>query len=93
MRCKNLVRMGGIGFALLFSSALVTAQEAVLDKGAAPVYMIEEDWELKVQHPDPEICSPQVTFFTSPSADTEDDYFQLQMNYHADEWFDRGGVH
>ncbi|MDG2220258.1 MAG: hypothetical protein P8L85_02700, partial [Rubripirellula sp.] len=27
------------------------------------------------------------------STGSEDDYFQLQMNYHADQWFDGGGFH
>ncbi len=81
MRC-----VGGIGLALLFALSPSAADQA-------KVYKVEEDWELKIQHPDPAICSPQVTFFTSPSVNTSNDYFQLQMNYHCDEWFDEGGFH
>lgn len=86
MRHSPFVCVGGIGFALLFALAPCAAQDAV-------VYKIEEDWQMNIQHPDPAICSPQVTFFTSPSVNSDDDYFQLQMNYHADEWFDGGGFH
>lgn len=93
MRSNTFVRMGGIGLMLLFVASAATADEASINKIEAPIYKIEEDWEMHIQHPDPEICSPQVTFFTSPSTDSEDDYFQLQMNYHADEWFDGGGFH
>lgn len=83
---KHLVRIGGMGFALLFALTPCLAEEA-------KVFKIEEDWEMNIHHPDPAICSPQVTFFTSPSTENAGDYFQLQMNYHCDEWFDGGGFH
>ena len=57
------------------------------------VQMIEEDWEMAINEPDPNSHSPQVTFFTSPCADCDDTYFQLQMNYAADEGFSGGGFH
>jgi hypothetical protein len=55
------------------------------------VQMIEEDWEMVINEPDPNSHSPQVTFFTAPCADCEHTYFQLQMNYAADEGFSGGG--
>ena len=93
MRSNMSVRVGGFGLMLLFVASAATADEALINKIEAAIYKIEEDWEMHIQHPDAEICSPQVTYFTSPSTDSEDDYFQLQMNYHADEWFDGGGFH
>ncbi|TWU55774.1 hypothetical protein [Rubripirellula reticaptiva] len=81
------VFIGGMfaAFAAWTSSAC-TADESV-------IYKIEEDWEMVINEPDPANCSPQVTFFTSPSADAEDIYFQLQMNYSADAQFSSGGFH
>lgn len=57
------------------------------------IYKIEEDWEMVINDPDPANHSPQVTFFTSPSANLDDVYFQLQMNYAADAGFSAGGFH
>ncbi len=56
------------------------------------IYLIEEDWELIVNEPDPICNSPQITFFTSPTP-SESDYFQLQMNYAADDDYSSGGFH
>jgi len=57
----------------------------------SPVWKVEEDWELKTYQSDPSIFSPQITFFSTPDdADTET-YFQLQMNYSADNNFSAGG--
>lgn len=55
------------------------------------IYRIEEDWELRINDPDPANFSPQLTLFVSPSVDTEADYFQLQLNYSADSDFSGGG--
>ena len=59
----------------------------------AAVYMVEEDWEMVINEPDSDNNSPQITFFTSPSSGIGDSYFQLQMNYHADEEYSSGGFH
>lgn len=57
------------------------------------VRMVEEGWSMAINEPDPNSYSPQVTFLMSPSADNENTYFQLQMNYAADEGFSGGGFH
>ncbi|MDE0862773.1 MAG: hypothetical protein OSA98_03230 [Rubripirellula sp.] len=59
----------------------------------ATVYKVEEDWEMVVNEPDVSNNSPQITFFTSPGHGFDDSYFQLQMNYHADEAYSSGGFH
>jgi hypothetical protein len=59
----------------------------------ASVFKIEEVWEMTINDPDPANISPQVTFFVSPSVSIDDSYFQLQMNYAADEGFSPGGFH
>lgn len=55
------------------------------------VYMVEEDWEFVINEPDVRINSPQIAFFLYPDADHEDCYFQLQMNYAAEDGYSSGG--
>lgn len=70
---------------------ILTSATAYGDQPA--IWKVEEDWEMVIYEPDPSIYSPQVTFFTSPSAELQQTYFQLQMNYEADESFSAGGFH
>ncbi len=82
----RLLRTLGLGFLIVGFTMPCAAQTPA-------VQMIEEDWEMVINEPDPNSHSPQVTFFTSPCADCDDSYFQLQMNYAADEGFSGGGFH
>jgi hypothetical protein len=61
--------------------------------GDGTIYRIEEDWEMVIKEPDASTYSPQVTFFTYPSVNLDQAYFQLQMNYAADKDFSGGGFH
>jgi hypothetical protein len=70
----------------------LAGMSAYADDGAS-IYKVEEVWEMVIQDPDPANQSPQVTFFTSPSVNIDDTYFQLQLNYAADEGFSPGGFH
>lgn len=76
----------------LFASLLLAPGIALADDGIK-LYVVEEDWELVIGEPRPGINAPQVNFFTGPDADDPDCYFQLQMNYAADEYFSGGGFH
>lgn len=82
----NWCVIGGIAAVLSMFSLSASGEEPT-------IWKIEEDWEMVIYEPDPSIYSPQVTFFTSPSLDLDDTYFQLQMNYEADEAFSAGGFH
>tara|TARA_R110002049_G_scaffold2750_9_gene22369 strand:- start:40074 stop:40727 length:654 start_codon:yes stop_codon:yes gene_type:complete len=57
------------------------------------IWKVEEDWELVINEPEDNTNSPQVTFFVTPSSLFGSTYFQLQMNYHADEDYSAGGFH
>lgn len=83
---KRTMIIGGIMLATALTSQGVCLAETSV------IYKIEEDWELVINEPDPVTISPQITFFTSPSS-SESNYFQLQMNYAADELFSAGGFH
>ena len=63
------------------------------DAQESEIYRIEEDWQLVLNEPDAVNVSPQITFFTSPCVNADDCYFQLQMNYAADDGFFKGGFH
>ena len=77
---------GGIGCAVVLMVSPCAASEPA-------IFAIEEVWELAVNEPDGENVSPQVTFFTSPSVNDDQTYFQVQMNYAADGGFSKGGFH
>ena len=86
-RCARVAVIGG----MVVACTLTSAKDSI---AAEPVvYKVEEDWEMVVNEPDVANNSPQVTFFTSPSTGLDDSYFQLQMNYHADEDYSSGGFH
>ncbi|PHQ35271.1 hypothetical protein [Rhodopirellula bahusiensis] len=55
------------------------------------IYFIEENWELTLGDPEPDINSPQVSFFVFPNRDDESRYFELQLNYAADATYSSGG--
>lgn len=55
------------------------------------IYFVEEDWEVTIVEPATAINSPQISFFTFPVSSDESSYFQLQMNYAAEEWYSSGG--
>jgi hypothetical protein len=78
--------IGGIFCAAFLGLPICNAQES-------EIILIEEDWELVLNEPDANTVSPQITFFTSPSVNVDDCYFQLQMNYAAEEGFSSGGFH
>lgn len=61
--------------------------------GSPSVWKVEEDWEMVINEPEDNSNSPQVTFFVTPSTEWDTTYFQLQMNYEADEVYSAGGFH
>ncbi|TWT84834.1 hypothetical protein CA13_63150 [Planctomycetes bacterium CA13] len=75
----------------LLMMVLVTAAPCYADDST--IFKIEEVWELVVNEPDAASNSPQITFFISPNVGLENCYFQLQMNYAADDQFSGGGFH
>lgn len=74
----------------MFLSMLIVPQtcEAADDT----IYKVEEFWEMVINEPDPANLSPQVSFYTSPSVNIDDCYFELQLNHAADEGFSGGGL-
>lgn len=84
-RCLRALPCSGILLAAALSAAPST------DAAEPTVYRIEEDWEMVLNEPEPAIHSPQLTFFTLPNRDNANQYFQLQLNHAADEYFSGGG--
>ncbi len=81
----------GVIGGILVASMSVAVPTCTADEAA--IYKIEEDWEMVINEPDSITNSPQITFFTSPSVNLDQAYFQLQMNYAADTGFSSGGFH
>jgi hypothetical protein len=73
-------------------ACLLSMLMAAAASAAEPVvYLVEEEWEMKINEPEVAINSPQVALFLFPDASREDCYFQLQMNYAAEEGYSSGG--
>jgi len=85
----------GVFFNCLFSIFLISflGEISLVRAQENDIWKVEEDWELRTYQPDPSIYSPQVTFFVTPDSTKSDTYFQLQMNYAADDVFSAGGFH
>ena len=81
----------GIIGGIIFASVSTAVPACTASEPA--IYKVEEDWEMVISEPDSINISPQITFATSPSVNSEECYFQLQMNYAADEEFSAGGFH
>lgn len=81
--------MGGlVVLSLLTAGVQITAEDNVV---AEKVYLVEEDWEVVLNDPEPKINSPQISFFLYPDSTQTDVYFQLQMNFAAEEGYSSGG--
>ena len=68
-------------------------QSALVHADQPTIWKVEEEWEMVINEPEDNTNSPQVTFFVTPSAGLGETYFQLQMNYEADEDYSAGGFH
>ena len=70
---------------------LLVALSSVANATEPTLFMVEEDWELVIREPQAAINSPQIAFFMYPDADHADCYFQLQLNYAAEDSYSSGG--
>ena len=87
LRALTAAVIGGI----LLGSLMV--QPALVYADGPTIWKVEEEWELVINEPEDNTNSPQVTFFVTPSAGEGTTYFQLQMNYEADQDYSAGGFH
>jgi hypothetical protein len=81
VRKKSLVRCSaciGAGALLATPIGTTSARDSIPD----PIARIEEDWELDVNEPASESCSPQFHTVMSPYASLNGLYFQVTWNYH-----------
>ncbi|TWU67613.1 hypothetical protein [Crateriforma conspicua] len=76
---------------LIMAVGAIPTDRCVGEESERSIFFIEEDWELVLNEPAPEINSPQVSFFVFPNSEDENSYFQLQMNYAAEESYSSGG--
>ncbi|MCD0463455.1 hypothetical protein [Roseiconus lacunae] len=74
---------GSIVLVVFANTAVVAAEPKI--------FLVEEDWELVINQPEVAINSPQIAFFMYPDSGRDDLYFQLQMNYAAEEGYSSGG--
>lgn len=77
--------------ALLIAGGLCLFATTVAYADTPKLFLVEEDWEMVINEPEVSINSPQVAFFLYPDADHSECYFQLQMNYAAEDGYSSGG--
>jgi hypothetical protein len=59
---------------------------------AQDVVRVEEDWELVLGAPDPNLCGPQVVTAMSPLADLNGTHFTLEVNHRSIPYWTPGGL-
>lgn len=69
----------------LWTCSVAVSQQPILDR-------IEEDWELVVGDPDPEIDAPQITTSMIPFSSSPDLHFQVNLNHGLKPDFASGGI-
>ncbi len=82
----------------IFSSCLATVAACITlglsttkSAAAEPWVKVEEDWVLRLNEPDSETNSPQLTVYLTPNSNEPLSYFQVQLNHAADRDFLGGG--
>lgn len=88
IRCRNTAEVVKACTVLVLLFAIASTASAEEKKS---IYYVEECWELILNEPEPANNSPQVSFFVFPDEENEESYFELQMNYAADEHYSSGG--
>lgn len=77
---KSLLRCTGYAGAVILLAAPIGTTSAMVGETSA-VMRIEEDWELDVNEPASQSCSPQFHTVMSPYATLDGLYFQVTWNY------------
>ncbi len=77
--------------ALAAAAVLTTPPTGQAQSGGAPVVRIEQDWELVVGTPDPNLCSPQLFIMLYPESGGSYSC-QFLINYNDQPTFSAGGV-
>jgi len=78
------------GFTLIVLSGNWSSSRSAY--GADDLICVEEDWELKVIAPDPNLQAPQVTTIISPSGDLDGIYAAFDLNHQSLPRFKGGGM-
>ena len=90
---RNRAVLSGVGLLQLATCAWA---QGFVDEHISPVTLqvlrVEEDWELQVGDPDPNVTAPQVTTAISPANDLSGVYAIFNLNHQALDEFAPGGM-
>ena len=86
--CPASCRFTLAAFAML---AILSSSSAWAQSGY--LVAVEEDWELVLTEPDPEVVAPQITCIMSPNNNLNDTYFSFEINHLTGPTFSPGGLH
>jgi hypothetical protein len=59
---------------------------------AQDVINVEEDWELVLGQPDPNLCGPQIAVAMSPYSHIQSTYFTFEINHRSAPYWTAGGL-
>jgi hypothetical protein len=76
---------------IIVVTLICAARDAFAQTGN--VVAVEEDWELVLTEPDPEVVAPQVTCAMAPNANFNDTYWSFEINHLTAPSFSPGGLH
>src|SRR5262245_44510338 len=79
-------------FTRLFLLALGIVLMAAAAAPAQDIVRVEEDWELVLGEPDPNVCAPQILTVMSPFNDIRDTYFTMEINHRSMPYWTPGGL-
>jgi hypothetical protein len=80
-------------FTRLVSLAVVAAMFGLAGLATAQdIVRVEEDWELVLGQPDPNLCGPQVVTAMSPLANLDTTHFTLEVNHRSVPYWTAGGI-
>jgi hypothetical protein len=92
-RARYIAAPAGARLAWAFLAVAIVLSAGSLASAQGNLIAVEEDWELVLTEPDPEVVAPQVTCIMSPNNNLNDTYFAFEINHLTGPTFSPGGLH
>lgn len=92
-RAPFVVAPAGARLVWAFLAIAMILSAGSLANAQSSLVAVEEDWELVLTEPDPEVVAPQITCIMSPNNNLNDTYFSFEINHLTGPTFSPGGLH
>ena len=90
--CARSARRRRVGGWLAFAGLWVLSAACAGMAVAQDIVQVEEEWELVVKDPDPDLTAPQVTCAISPTGDVDGLHATFELNHQSFPFFASGGM-